>query len=716
MPKSKEKKILITSALPYVNNVPHLGNIVGSVLSADVFARAMRLAKKDVLYICGTDEHGTATEAKAIEENTTPQKLCDKYFKIHENVYKWFNISFDHFGRTSKKNHHKITQDIFLKIVKNGFITEEEIEQVYCRQCDKFLADRFVEGKCPYCENLNAKGDQCDNCGKLLTPLELESPRCSIHGTRPEIRKSKHLFLELEKLQPSLEKWAAKQSKTGRWTENTIKITNAWFKEGLKKRAITRDLKWGISVPYKGYENKVFYVWFDAPIGYISITEDKLKDDYKKWWYAPENVELYQFMGKDNIPFHSIIFPGTEIAAKDKFTFVHHINATEYLNYEGGKFSKSKGTGVFGDDAINSGVPSDVYRYYLMAIRPETSDAEFNWDKLRERLHNELVGNFGNLVNRFIAYSNRAFNSEIENAELDTDSKRLWEKIIKEEKEVLILYEGVQLREALKKIMEISSLGNEYFQKREPWKNITENKKHAQITMRLIANIVKDLAILMAPYLPESCGKIVSQMKIKKGDFSELGKLSIKKHKLGKAEILFNKMEDKFLAQLKKKFAGKISEKDPFEKLDLVVGKIISVEKHPNADKLFVEKIDLGKEQRIIVSGLAKHYKPEELKGKNVIIIANLKSAELRGVKSSGMLLAAEKNGELKVLEAPNSKPGDNVFAEGMTSSPEKEINIGLFSQVKLSVKQGRIFYKNNKLKTSHSDVVCNVADGAEVK
>lgn len=715
MPK-KEKKILVTSALPYVNNVPHLGNIVGSVLSADVFARAMRMLGKDVLYICGTDEHGTTTEAKAIEEKTTPQKITDKYFEIHKKIYDWFNISFDHFGRTSKKNHHKITQDIFKKILENGYISEEEVEQVYCRQCDKFLADRFVEGTCPYCNYVGARGDQCDNCGKLLTPIDLKSPKCNVHGTRPEIRKTKHLFFDLELLQPQLQKFVAKQSKDGNWSQNAVNITNAWFKEGLKKRAITRDLKWGIPVPYKGFENKVFYVWFDAPIGYISITEDKLKEKYKQWWLNPENVELYQFMGKDNIPFHTILFPGTLIASKEKFTMVHTINATEYLNYEGGKFSKSRGVGVFGDDAMNSGIPADVFRYYLMMNRPENADSEFQWEKFKERLSAELVGNFGNLVNRLIAYLNKSFNSQIENVELDSESEQLWKKVLAQEKKIVELYKSCQLREALKEIMHTSNLGNEYFQKREPWKNLTENKKHADITMRTIANIVKDLAILMKPVMPESCDKIVMQMKIKPADFSELGKLSIKKHKVGSAEHLFSKMEEKKAAQLRDKFAGTAKQEDIFSKLDLVVGKIISVEKHPNADKLFIEKIDLGKEQRTIVSGLAKNYTEKQLIGKNIILVANLKPANLRGVESKGMLLAASKGDKVVVLEAPKSKPGTKVFAEEIESDPAKEIDINLFAQVKMTSKSGGIIYKGKKLRTQHEDVACDIADDAEVK
>ncbi len=707
MPKSR--KILVTSALPYVNNVPHLGNIVGSVLSADVFARAMRMLGKEVLYICGTDEHGTTTEAKAIEEHTTPQAVCDKYFKIHKEVYDWFNISFDHFGRTSKKNHHRITQDIFQKVYKNGFISEDEVQQVYCRECDKFLADRFVEGKCPYCDYVDARGDQCDNCGKLLTPVELKAPRCKIHGTRPELRKTKHLFLELDKLQPQIEKWAKKQKSN--WSENAIRITDAWFKEGLKKRAITRDLKWGIPVPLKGFENKVFYVWFDAPIGYISITEEKLKDKYKDWWMNAD-VDLYQFMGKDNIPFHTILFPGTLLATKDKYTFVNTINATEYLNYEGGKFSKSRNIGVFGDDAMKSGIPADVFRYYLMANRPETSDSEFNWDKFKDRLSNEIIGNFANLVNRSIAYLNRSFDSEIDNVELDSESKKLWEQIKKEEKKVIKSFESCQLREALSQIMHISKLGNEYFQKREPWKADT---KHAQVTMRTIVNIVKDLAILMKPFMPEACDKINSQLNIEESDIKELGKLSIKKHKVAKAEVLFHKLEDKFVATLREKYAG-AKERDPFEKLKLVVGRILEVKKHPNADKLLIETIDIGTETRTIVSGIAQHYKPEQLKNKNVILIANLAPATIRGVESKGMLLAASKNNEVKVLEAPKSKPGDIVFAEGREPQPEKEVTIDLFKNIKMTTKHGNVVYNNMKIKTEHEDIICTIADGAEVR
>ncbi|MBN2421356.1 methionine--tRNA ligase [Candidatus Woesearchaeota archaeon] len=719
MPKSK-KKILVTSALPYVNNIPHLGTIVGCVLSADVYARAMKLLGREVLYICGTDEHGTATEVKAIEEGLTPQQICDKYFKIHKEVYDWFNIKFDYFGRTSKKNHHAITQEIFKKVEKNGYITEEDTEQVYCKQCDKFLADRFVEGKCPYCGYVDARGDQCDSCGKLLNPTELLSPRCSVHGTRPEIRKSKHLFLELEKLQPQLEKWAAKQSKAGNWTENAIQMTNAWFKEGLKKRAITRDLKWGIPVPCKGFENKVFYVWFDAPIGYISITEDLLKEKYKDWWYNPEKVELIQFMGKDNIPFHSIIFPGSLMATKDKFTFVHTINSTEFLNYEGGKFSKSKGVGVFGNDAMASGIPADVYRYYLMMNRPETSDSEFKWEQFKDRLNNELVGNFGNLVNRTLVFIKKFYDKKIEDVKLDKESKDLWEVIVEEEKKAVELLNKIKLRDALKQIMMISNMGNEYFQKREPWKQRTENENKCKASMLLLVNMIKDLAILTEPFMPLTSEKIFLQLGIKKRDFSDLGKMNVltknKEHKINEPEVLFKKMEDKEMTALREKFAGKQSAQDEFSKLDLVVGEIVAANKHKDADKLMIEEVDIGTERRIILSGIAQHYKPEDIVGKKVILIKNLKPAMIRGHLSKGMLLAAGKGKEVKVLEAPKSKPGDKVYAEGIEPKPEKEITIDLFSKIKIKTKNGKVVYGTSVLKTDKEEIVPGIDDGAEVR
>ncbi|KAJ1941196.1 methionine--tRNA ligase mes1, partial [Linderina pennispora] len=401
LPKDDQKNVLITSALPYVNNVPHLGNVIGSTLSADVFARYSRVRGNNTLYICGTDEYGTATETKALEEGVSCQELCDKYHALHAEVYKWFDLSFNHFGRTSTPKQTEIVQDIFLKAHNNGYIIENEMTQLYCEKCERFLADRYVEGVCPYCSYEDARGDQCDKCGKLINAVDLIEPRCKLDSNRPVVRDSKHLFLDLEKLQPQCEEFVRKSSEAGQWSQNGVTITNTWLKEGLKPRCITRDLKWGVPVPLEGFDSKVFYVWFDACVGYPSITAN-YTDDWEKWWKNPDNVKLYQFMGKDNVPFHTVVFPSSEIASGDNWTFLHHISTCEYLNYETGKFSKSRGVGVFGNNAQETGVPADVWRYFLLANRPETADTIFTWTDFVARNNNELLANIGNFVNRVI--------------------------------------------------------------------------------------------------------------------------------------------------------------------------------------------------------------------------------------------------------------------------------------------------------------------------
>jgi methionyl-tRNA synthetase len=400
LPVHGERNVLITSALPYVNNVPHLGNIIGCVLSGDVFARYCRQRQYNTLYVCGTDEYGTATETKALEEGLTPQQICDKYFAIHDEIYKWFNIDFDIFGRTSTHHQTKISQDIFWKLYESDFILKNTVEQLYCQNCDRFLADRFVEGTCPLCSYINARGDQCDKCGHLINAIELKSPRCKICSGEPSIKSSDHLFLDLSKLQGSVNGWFLQSSEEGTWSNNAKVVTSTWLRDGLKPKCISRDLKWGTPVPLDGYTDKVFYVWFDAPIGYISITAC-YTHEWEKWWKNPQEVQLYQFMAKDNIPFHTVIFPSTLIGTKDNYTLLNSISSTEFLNYEDGKFSKSRGVGVFGNDAINTGIPADLYRFYLLFVRPETQDSVFNWADFALKVNTELVNNLGNFINRY---------------------------------------------------------------------------------------------------------------------------------------------------------------------------------------------------------------------------------------------------------------------------------------------------------------------------
>ncbi len=703
-----KKRILITSALPYVNNVPHLGNLI-CVISADAFTKFLRLKKENVISVCGTDEHGTTTETKAIEEKITPKQVCDKYFKIHKRIYEWFGCDFTCFGRTSSKATHEITKDIFKKLYKNGYIKEKELEQFYCKKCDRWLADRFIEGTCPHCGYEHARGDQCENCGKLLEATELKNAKCKICDKKPEIKKSKHLFIDLPKLTPKLKKWIQKAQNN--WAENAKTMTNAWLKEGLKERCITRNLKWGVKVPLKGYEDKVFYSWFDAPIGYISITKDCRKD-WAKWWKNPKETTLVQFMGKDNVPFHTIMFPAFLIGTKEKYTLLSHMSSNEYLNYEAGQFSKSRSIGVFGDDAINTGIPGDVWRYYLIVNRPEKMDSEFSWKDFQAKLNNELVANLGNLVNRTLTFINRFYDSKVPKGTLKTDDKAFLKKIVKKEEQIEKLIEKIEIKAALKEIMDISHSGNQYFQKKEPWK--TKNTA----CMFVLANLIKDLSILIQPFLPATAENITKQLNIKQNAWDDLGKLSVKPdHKIKKARILFKKIEDREIEKFKQKYGGKKKTETKTEifPLNLKIAKVTKAENHLDADKLMILKIDLGAEQRQLVAGLKDYYSNEELEGKNIVVVTNLKYATLRGVESQGMLLAAEKNNKVKLLEAPNSSPGDIVYIENHENS-KKEITIEEFAKIKMTTKNKKIIYKGKPLKTDSEEIKVDIEDGAEIK
>ncbi len=726
------KKVLITSALPYVNNVPHLGNIIGCVLSADVFARYSRSRGYTTRYICGADEHGTTTEAKALEEGLTPQQVCDKYYKIHKEIYDWFGISFDVFGRTHTDTHAKITQEIFLKLHQNGFIIEDFLEELYCEACKRSLADRFVEGTCPYCGFKGARGDQCDKCGHLINAIELKNPGCKICGGTPVKKNTKHLFLDLEKLQPELDKWIKTRSKEGFWTENTILYTNAWLKEGLKKRCISRQLKWGIPIPLKGFEDMVFYVWFDAPIGYISITAHKF-NDWKDWWKNPEHVDLYQFMGKDNVPFHTIVFPATLIGTRDKYTMLYHISTTEYLNYEDGKFSKSRNVGVFGDDAIKLGLPADTFRYYLLINRPEKSDTVFSWDDFQDKLNHELIGNIGNLVNRTIVFLNKYYDSDVPAYEPGDKENQFIIQIRDQESKITNLLEKVKIKDALKETLTLSSLGNKYFQEAEPWKNIKEDRKKASNALYILANLVKDLAVLVEPYLPFTAEKIFKQLNTEPKKWDNLGVLSIEKgHKVLQAEVLFNKLVDEDKKKLQEKFSGagkqekgerkenneeKATEKEKigFNILNLKVAEIKEVKEHPKAEKLLVLKLNLGKDEpeRQIVAGIKGHYSVDELKGKKIIVVTNLKPAVLRGVESNGMLLASGSDeGILGLLNVKKAMPGTQVLIKG--AEPGKDIiSIDEFQKVSLVAKKGKAYFDSEVLKAGDEEVIVeNEAEG----
>lgn len=732
-------KILITSALPYVNNVPHLGNIIGCVLSADVFARYCRSRGYDCIYVGGTDEYGTATEIKALEEGVSPKQICDKYYAIHKGIYDWLGISFDIFGRTSTEKHTKLTQEIFLDLHRNGHIVEEETEQLFDEKAQMFLADRYIEGECPHCSYNGARGDQCDKCGKLLHPGELINPLSKVTKTRPVPRKTKHLFINLPGIEPELAKWIDIASEKGEWSDNTTKIARSWLKEGLKRRCITRDLKWGVPVPLAGYENKVFYVWFDAPIGYISITAN-LTDKWEAWWLGgagsagaedgkSRDVRLYNFIGKDNVPFHAVIFPSTLMGTKKPWTLVHHISTTEFLNYEGGKFSKSRNTGVFGDDAKNTGIAPDAWRYYLLSNRPESADTDFTWSDFCDKNNSELLANLGNLVNRTLVFVKNNFEGKVPEGALNDADKAFLAIQEKLASDVTADLEKVKLRDGIHKAMAFSKSANKYFQDNKPWELVKSDKLRAAAAMSVLLQQVRDLAILTEPYLPFTSAEIFRQLNMPQAKWAEIGKPLQSGHAIGEPKALYRKIEQKEIDALKAKFAGKAAEKPfTFSDLDLEVGEILSVEKHPDAEKLFVEKVRLGDGVRQIVSGLAGHYFPEELVGKKVVIVKNLAPAKLRGVDSEGMLLAAEgrehvpqkvqkgsaeEEDVVEVLFCPGGEVGQKVLRKGEKNEPKKTITFKEFGKVKIEVKDFAVVCDGKPLAHGNGEIrMTNMKEG----
>jgi methionyl-tRNA synthetase len=740
------KRRLITSALPYVNNVPHLGNLI-QVLSADVFARFCRIRGLETLYVCGTDEYGTATETKAAEEGISPRELCDRYHAVHRDIYRWFRIAFDKFGRTSTPIHTEVTQEIFRKLDGGGFVTEHTIEQLFCNSCGRFLADRYVRGVCPHCGSANARGDQCEDCGKLLDPTELREPRCSACGAVPTVEKTRHLYIDLPKIKDRLEAWIKTASEKGFWANNAVRMTAAWIRDGLKERAITRDLKWGIPVPRPGFEGKVFYVWFDAPIGYISITGSLGADrgpDWKGfvdyWWKSPADVELFQFIGKDNIPFHTVIFPSSLLGASgpegSEWTMLYHMSSTEYLNYESGKFSKSRGIGVFGTDVMETGIPADVWRFYIFYNRPEKADALFTWKDFQEKVNGELIGNLGNLVNRTLSFITRYYGGKIPAGNPDG---KFWEAVGKYEEEIAAGLDRADLRDAFHLVFELSSFANKTFQDGEPWKKRTQDPAAAAALIRDLAFVVRDMAVLIEPYMPETAERLASFFGLGFGDgpvykktenvlsWDSIGRPS-GADTVVKSEVLFSRLEDDKIAELRERYSGSQKEREmkkmeenevagaapsapeaPAEPadarfaklLDLRVAKIVHVERHPKADKLYVINLDIAGEGRTIVSGLVGHYTEADLLDKQIIVAYNLKPAKLRGVESRGMLLAAsdmegpadaEGKGteRVDVLDAAGIAPGTRVAVEGRPPEAAPEvIDIDAFFSVPMEVVDG---------------------------
>ena len=525
-------KILITSALPYINGVPHLGHMVGCLLPSDVYARFMRMMGHEVLYIAGTDEHGTTSEVGALKEGLSVEDYCNKYHAEHKATYDAFELSFDCFGRTSSPQNKEITYHIFSKLDENGFIDEKTIKQVYSVDDKQFLADRYITGTCPYCGYDKARGDQCENCTKVLEPTELINPKSTISGsTNLEVRETKHLFLNLPKIEKRLAEWV--KSKEPYWPDVAYSIAQKWLKEGLQERCITRDLKWGFPVNKAGYEDKVFYVWFDAPIGYIGITkqwadEKPQERDWKKWWLNADDVKYVEFMGKDNVPFHAIFFPAMLLGTGEKWTFVDYLKGMSYLTFEGGKFSKSEHRGVFADKAVEE-FPADYWRYWLMANAPESSDSSFTFDGFVSTINKDLNGVLGNFVSRVLKMTASKFSPEVPAGGAFTSQENELISALQEKVNNYFSYlENMEFRKALNELRAIWVDGNNYISVAEPWSVIKENPERAAAILRVCINLIRIYAILSYPIMPKVAENMLTKLGLSVQDMPSLKNFDVK--------------------------------------------------------------------------------------------------------------------------------------------------------------------------------------------
>ena len=675
------KRTLITTALPYANGPVHIGHLAGVYIPADIYARYLRLKGEEVLMIGGSDEHGVPITIRAQKEGITPQDVVDRYHAIIKDGFERLGITHDIYSRTSSATHHEHASEFFRKLYDKGEFIEKTSQQYYDEQANQFLADRYITGTCPHCNNERAYGDQCESCGTSLAPTDLINPKSAITGNTPVLRETKHWYLPLDKHESFLREWILEGHKE--WKSNVYGQCKSWLDMGLQPRAVSRDLDWGIPVPVEGAEGKVLYVWFDAPIGYISNTKELLPDTWETWWKS-EDTKLVHFIGKDNIVFHCIVFPAM-LKAEGSYILPENVPANEFLNLEGDKISTSRNWAVWLHEYLDEFPDKqDVLRYVLTANAPETKDNDFTWKDFQARNNNELVAIYGNFVNRALVLTNKYFEGKVPAlGELtDYDKETIAEvQAIKAtiEKEL----DTYHFREALKTAMNLARIGNKYLADTEPWKLAKTDMSRVATILNIALQITANLTIVFSPFLPFSSEKLLRMLDVNEAfSWDSLGSMDLLSvgHQIATAELLFEKIEDSTIeAQIEKlqatKAANELAERkaepiaqdiqfDDFLKLDIRVGTVLECSKVPKADKLLQFKIDDGLGGRTIVSGIAKHYQPEELVGKQVCFIANLPPRKLKGIESQGMILSAEDlDGSLRLISpsvevSPGSKVG----------------------------------------------------------
>ncbi|HUH75510.1 MAG TPA: methionine--tRNA ligase [Chitinophagales bacterium] len=681
------KRYTITAALPYANGPLHIGHLAGAYISADIYARYLRLMKKDVIFVCGSDEHGAAITIKAIKEGTTPREIVDKYHAILRDSFKKFGIAFDIYHRTSEPIHYETSQQFFRILNEKNAFEIRESEQYFDEEAQQFLADRYIVGTCPKCQSENAYGDQCEKCGSTLSPTELIHPKSTISGSTPILRQTKHWYLKLDEYQNVIQKWL--ETKKGVWKPHVYGQCMSWIDAGLQPRAMTRDLSWGIPVPpeFEGSEGKVLYVWLDAPIGYVSATRqlfkeiqeksyefaqpqsthllDKKEEDWKLYW-QDENTELVHFIGKDNIVFHCITFPAI-LKATEQYILPENVPANEFMNLQGDKISTSRNWAVWLHEYLEE-YPGkeDELRYTLMANMPENKDSEFTWQDFQAKVNNELVANIGNFVNRVVVLMHKYYQGiipSVDSSAFDSTDEQVLQAIHSASEKIAQSIEHFKFRDALGAFNELSSVGNKYLADLEPWKLVKTDEKATEKVLYIAAQICGALALLAQPLLPRTSDKLINIFGLTKGDWiSENSILVTSGTQLGKAELLFEKIEDSLVNQQIEKLENSkktnlidsssqeteylaVKEEitfDDFSKLDIRTGKIVEATKVPKADKLLKLTVDLGFETRTIVSGIAEFFKPEDIIGQNVSVLINLAPRKLRGIESNGMILMAE--------------------------------------------------------------------------
>lgn len=675
----KFNRTLVTSALPYANGPVHIGHLAGVYVPADIYTRYLRLKGEEVIHIGGSDEHGVPITIRAKKEGVTPQDIVDKYHTLIKKSFEEFGISFDIYSRTSSAIHKKTASDFFLKLYNKGEFEEKVSEQYYDEEAQMFLADRYIMGECPHCGNPNAYGDQCESCGTSLSPTDLINPRSTISGSTPVMRETKHWYLPLDKHEAWLRQWILEDHKE--WKPNVYGQCKSWLDMGLQPRAVSRDLDWGVPIPLADAKGKVLYVWFDAPIGYISNTIELLPDSWEKWW-KQEDTKLIHFIGKDNIVFHCIVFPAM-LKAEGSFILPENVPSNEFLNLEGDKISTSRNWAVWLHEYLEE-FPGkqDVLRYVLTANAPETKDNDFTWKDFQARNNNELVAILGNFINRALVLTQKYFDGKIPAVNELTDYDK---ETLAEFADVKIAVENYldtfRFRDALKEAMNLARIGNKYLADTEPWKLAKTDMARVGTILNLSLQITANLAIAFEPFLPFSVKKIREFINMDNLSWEQLGRTDILPtgHQLGQTELLFEKIEDDVIEKqiqklLDTKKENEASERtvtpqkaniafDDFTKLDIRVGTVLECTKVPKTDKLLQFLIDDGMKKRTIISGIAAWYKPEDLVGKQICFIANLEPRKLRGVESQGMILSVENaDGSLAVIQpSKEAAPGSQV-------------------------------------------------------